>query len=70
MIGISAYYSVYESACNSRGIPFTPYGPIDSTIMSDVIRPDFIAEYNRGEAGNGAITYVGKYCAAKSAGII
>ena len=60
----------HESECKSRGIPFTPYGPIDSKIMSDVIRPDFIAEYNRNEAKAGKITYVGKYCAAKSAGII
>jgi hypothetical protein len=71
MAGILHYYGIYESECASRGIPYTPSGAVDSTIMNDVMRPLITANYNNnGEAALGKINYVGKYCAAKSAGII
>ena len=70
LAGIMNYYGIYESECTSRGIPYTPSGTVDSTIMTDVIRPGMVAAYNNYEAGLGKINYVGKYCAAKSAGII
>ena len=69
--GMTYYYGIYESECTSRGIPFNPISSLDASIMTDVITPLIIANYtNNGEAALGKINYVGKYCAAKSAGII
>ena len=69
--GMMYYYRIYESECRARGIPFTPDTTVDADIMNDVMRPLITYNYkNNDEAAMGAINYVGKYCAAKSAGII
>ena len=64
------YYGVYQDECIRRGIAFNPKTDVNNDINNETMIPLMQANYDNKEAAYGRINYVGKYCAAKSAGII